>query len=108
MIYNYVAVGTLVLGIVLLVTAFILLRNANKVESKYRNEVECKLASKKDNKCLYWDDFNKKCRNGKSDGNNGCKANQPILPPILFFLAIIFLSISIWKFIEFSKNQSHN
>ena len=96
----YIAVGTLLAGIVLLITSFILLKNANPVESKYKREDTCKYASKLNKKCLYWDKVNKKCRNGKSDGHNGCKSNQYVLPPSLFFLAIIFLSISILKFIQ--------
>lgn len=101
----YIAVGTLVVGIALLITTIILVKNANPVESKYTRKATCELGSKLNNKCLYWDKVNKKCRNGKQDGHNHCKSNQPILPVILFVLAIIFLSISLFKFIQANQNN---
>jgi hypothetical protein len=101
----YIAICTLVIGLVLLITTFILVKIANPVESKYTRKETCELGSKLDNKCLYWDKVNKKCRKGKSDGHSRCKSNQPVLSPILFFLAIIFLSISLFKFIQANEKN---
>ena len=101
----YIAVGTLVVGIALLITTIILVTKANQVESKYTRKDTCELGSKLDNKCLYWDKVDKKCRNGKSDGHSHCKPNEPILSSILFILAIIFLSISIFNFIKANEKN---
>jgi hypothetical protein len=107
-IYIYIAVAMFLAAICLLITSVIILKNANPVESKYTQKSTCELASRLDKKCLYWDKFNKKCINGKSDSHNRCKANQPVLSAIIFFLAMIFLSISIFIFIQhFVLNQKN-
>ena len=108
-IYIYIAVAMLLAAIFLLITSLIIVKIANPVESKYTQKNTCELASKLDKKCLYWDKFNKKCINGKSDNHNRCKPNDPILAKIIFFLGMIFLSISIFIFIqEFVLNNQKN